>query len=98
MVPLFTLRDPKHYDYFFYEDGDDNHYIQKKKKNGPKSFITTEHEDYIERLIYWDTQIFARNIIKDLTKYFEDFSISKSRLNSYLKNTMQITVKKKNYF
>ncbi|KAG1138922.1 hypothetical protein G6F46_012698 [Rhizopus delemar] len=46
--------------------------------------IITEHEDYMERLIDQVSQDFADDIIEDLTKQFEDFPNSKSRLNSYL--------------
>ncbi|KAG1049845.1 hypothetical protein G6F43_007850 [Rhizopus delemar] len=59
--------------------------------------IIAEHEDYMERLIDQDSQVFANDIIEDLTKQFEDFSNSKSRLNSYLKSTMQITIKKRQF-
>jgi hypothetical protein len=44
--------------------------------------IIAEHEDYMERLIDQDFQVFTHDIVEDLTKQFEDFSNSKSRLNS----------------
>lgn len=69
-------------------------YKKSKINSGPKISITAKHEEYIERLIDQDPQLFAEDIIEDLAKQFEDFSISKSRLNHYLKNDMQITIKK----
>lgn len=69
-------------------------YKKSKINSGPKISITAKHEEYIERLIDQDPQLFAEDIIEDLAKQFEDFSISKSRLNHYLKNNMQITIKK----
>ncbi|EIE79795.1 hypothetical protein RO3G_04500 [Rhizopus delemar RA 99-880] len=67
---------------------------KKTANNGPKSSITADHEEYIERLIDQDPQIFAEDIIDDLTTKFEGFSISVSRLNRYLKNNMHISVKR----
>lgn len=67
---------------------------KKTANNGPKSSITADHEEYIERLIDQGPQIFAEDIIDDLTTKFEGFSISVSRLNRYLKNNMHISVKR----
>lgn len=67
----------------------------KKTANiGPKSSITAEQEEHIERLIEQDPQIVTEDIIDDLTTQFEGFSISVSRLNHYLKNNMHISVKR----
>jgi uncharacterized protein (DUF2164 family) len=52
----------------------------------------------INKLITSDHQLFVENIIDEMTEKFQGFSISILQLNHYLKNTMQIIVKKKNHF
>jgi hypothetical protein len=61
----------------------------------PKKFYyCPKHEEYIQHLIDQDPQLFAEDIIESLVKQFEDFSISQSRLNHYLRNNIRITMKK----
>lgn len=69
-------------------------YKTSKMSSNPKSSITTKHEEYMERLLDQNPQLFAEVIIKDLTKKLDDFSISKVRLNHCLKNNKQINTRK----
>ncbi len=65
----------------------------KHVASGPISSITAEHQNHIYSLLDQDAQLYAEDIIEDLTKQFDGFSISKSHMNSYLKNVMLVTVK-----
>ncbi|KAG1150441.1 hypothetical protein G6F37_011198 [Rhizopus arrhizus] len=72
-------------------------YKKSKNNSGPKSAFTEEHKDFIKNLLDDDPQIVADDIIEELTKQFQDFSISKPQLNHLLRNTMQITIKKPHF-
>ncbi|KAG1448508.1 hypothetical protein G6F56_008922 [Rhizopus delemar] len=72
-------------------------YKKSKNNRGPKSSFTEEHKDFIKILLDDDPQLVADDIIEELTKQFEDFSISKPQLNHHLRNTMQITIKKPHF-
>ncbi|KAI8050739.1 hypothetical protein BDF21DRAFT_432514 [Thamnidium elegans] len=43
-------------------------YKKSKINSDPKSSIIAKHEEYIERLIDQDPQLFAKDIIEDLAK------------------------------
>lgn len=77
-----------------YEGTEGVPYKNSEKNSGPKSSFTTEHNEYITKLLDNDPQIFADDIINSLTEQFEGFTISKSQMNNHLRYTMLITVKK----
>ncbi|KAG2236674.1 hypothetical protein INT48_000671 [Thamnidium elegans] len=74
-----------------YEETEGVPYKNSEKNSGPKSSFTTEHNEYITKLLDNDPQIFADDIINSLTEQFEGFTISKSQMNNHLHNTMLIT-------
>ncbi|KAI9494113.1 hypothetical protein BDB00DRAFT_871641 [Zychaea mexicana] len=76
-----------------YEETEGVPYKNSEKNSGPKSSFTTEHNEYITKLLDNDPQIFADDIINSLTEQFEGFTISKSQMNNHSRNTMLITLK-----
>ncbi|KAG1607144.1 hypothetical protein G6F46_012510 [Rhizopus delemar] len=67
-----------------YEETEGVPYKNSEKNSGPKSSFTTEHNEYITKLLDNDPQIFADDIINSLTEQFEGFTISKSQMNNHL--------------
>lgn len=50
-------------------------YKNNEKNSDPKSSLTTEHNEYITKLLDNDPQIFADDTINSLTEPFEGFTI-----------------------
>ncbi|KAI7891060.1 uncharacterized protein EV154DRAFT_421023 [Mucor mucedo] len=65
-----------------------------ERNGGSKSSFTTKYNEYLQGLLDNEPQLFSDDIMKSLTEQFEGFTISKSQLNNYLRNTMLITIKK----
>jgi hypothetical protein len=77
-----------------YEETEEIAYKKSEKNSGQESSFTIEHYKYINELLDNNPQLYLDDIIKSLTKRFEGFSISKSQMNTHLRNTMLIiTVK-----
>ncbi|GAA5807048.1 hypothetical protein MFLAVUS_000398 [Mucor flavus] len=57
-----------------YEETEGVPYKNNEKNSGPKSSFTTEHNEYITKLLDNDPQIFADDIINSLTEQFEGFT------------------------
>jgi transposase len=57
-------------------------YKKSKNNSGPKSTFTKEHKDFIKNLLNDDPQLVADDIIEELTKQFQDFSISNAATQS----------------
>ncbi|KAG1446093.1 hypothetical protein G6F55_011686 [Rhizopus delemar] len=77
-----------------YNETEEIAYKKSELNSGLKSSFTAAHNEYINKLLDDDPQLFSDSIIESLTKKFEDFTISKSQFNNHLKNTMLITIKK----
>lgn len=69
-------------------------YKKSEENSGPKSSLTTKHNEYLQGLLDNNPQLFSDDIMKSLTEQFEGFTISMSQLNNYLRNTMLIIIKK----
>ena len=76
-----------------YEETEEIAYKKSEQNSSPKSSFTIEHNKYINELLDNDPQLYSDDIIKRLTERFEGFSISKSQMNTHLRNTMLIIVK-----
>lgn len=77
-----------------YEETEGVPYKKSEQNSGRKSSFTTEHNEYVTKLLDNDPQLYADDIINSLTEQFEGFTISKSQMNNHLRNTMLITIKK----
>ncbi|KAG2222431.1 hypothetical protein INT45_009443 [Circinella minor] len=61
-------------------------YRKSEENSGPKSSLTTKHNEYLQSLLDNDPQLFSDDIMESLTEQFEGFTISKSQLNNHLRN------------
>jgi hypothetical protein len=80
-----------------YKDTERVPYKKSEQNNGQKSSFTTEHNEYITKLLDDEPQLYADDVINSLTEQFEGFTISKSQMINHLCNTMLITVKKPHF-
>lgn len=78
--PRTAMRRWKHY----VETGEVAYKKSERNMGRPNSFIP-KHEQQIRELLDKDPQFFADEIIDSLTTKFDNFTISKSQLNHYLK-------------
>ncbi|KAG0754237.1 hypothetical protein G6F57_014185 [Rhizopus arrhizus] len=77
-----------------YNETEDIAYKKSEQNRGQKSSFTTAHNEYINELLDNDQQLVSDDIMGNLTKKSDGFTISKSQLNNHLRNTMFITIKK----
>ena len=69
-----------------YEETEEIAYKKSEQNSCPKSSFTIEHNKYINELLDNDPQLHSDDIIKSLTERFEGFSISKSHMNTHMRN------------
>lgn len=78
--------------WYAYEDTERS--IKRANNSGQKSSFTTEHNEYITKVLDNEPRLYVDDVINSLT---EGFTISKSQMNYHLRNTMLITVKKPHF-
>ncbi|GAN04156.1 hypothetical protein MAM1_0056c03616 [Mucor ambiguus] len=78
----------------FYEETEEIAYKKSELNSGRISSFTAEHNKHINELLDNDPQLYSDDIIKSLTEQFEGCKISKAQMNTHLRNTMLITIKK----
>ncbi|ORE00912.1 hypothetical protein BCV72DRAFT_253381 [Rhizopus microsporus var. microsporus] len=68
-------------------------YKQSRFNSGPECLFTSTHQDFVQSIVDKDPQLFTKDIIDRLSEEFKGFTISKTKLNHHLRNTMLISVK-----